>query len=95
MTNPNELVPICHDNADYYCMTPDGRMIFWSHDVQGPNGEEWPTLAAWIEAVWMHGSDAGWQGDPLDPAGVTVSRSITCWPPRRQVKDVRALGAVV
>ena len=55
---PKELVPICHDNADFYCMAPDGRVIFWSHDMQGPNGEEWPSLAAWIEQVWMHDYDA-------------------------------------
>lgn len=56
---PSGLVPICHDNADYYCMTPDGRVVFWSHDMQGPNGEEWPNLAAWIEHVWMYDDDAG------------------------------------
>jgi hypothetical protein len=55
---PKELVPICHDNADFYCMAPDGRVIFWSHDIQGPNGEEWSNLAAWIEQVWMHDYDA-------------------------------------
>lgn len=50
---PTELVPICEDNADLYCLTPDGRVIFWSHDDQAPTGEEWPDLAAWIEEVWM------------------------------------------
>ena len=56
---PSELVPICEDNADYYCMTPDGRVIFWSHDMQAPTGEEWPDLAAWIEQVWMYDYEAG------------------------------------
>lgn len=56
---PVELVSICEDNADYYCLTPDGRAIFWSHDMQAPNGEEWPDLAAWIEQVWMFDHDAG------------------------------------
>jgi hypothetical protein len=55
----SELVPICEDNADYYCMTPDGRVTFWSHDMQAPTGEEWPNLAAWIEQVWMYDYDAG------------------------------------
>ena len=31
----------------------DGRVVFWSHDTRGPNGEAWPDLAAWIEQVWM------------------------------------------
>ncbi len=56
---PAEFVPICEDNADFYCLTPDGRVIFWSHDMQAPNGEEWPDLAAWIEQVWMFEYDSG------------------------------------
>ncbi|MBA4016793.1 MAG: SMI1/KNR4 family protein [Pirellula sp.] len=56
---PVELVPICEDNADIYCMTPDGRVIFWSHDMQAPSGAEWPNLAAWIEDVWMFDYEAG------------------------------------
>jgi hypothetical protein len=56
---PSDLVPICENNADYYCMAADGRVILWSHDMQAPNGEEWPDLAAWIEQVWMYDYDAG------------------------------------
>jgi hypothetical protein len=56
---PYELVPFCEDNSDYHCMTPNGRVLFWSHDLQGPNGEEWPDLAAWIEQVWMMDYNAG------------------------------------
>jgi SMI1-KNR4 cell-wall len=55
---PAELVPICEDNADYYCMTRDGRVIFWSHDMRAPTGEEWPDLATWIEQVWMFDYDS-------------------------------------
>jgi hypothetical protein len=55
---PRDLVPICEDNADLYCLTPDGRVIFWSHDMRAPNGEEWPDLAAWIEQVWMYDYDS-------------------------------------
>ena len=54
---PENLVPICHDNADYYCMRSDGSVIFWSHDLCGPNGEEWRDLATWIEEVWMFDYD--------------------------------------
>ena len=50
---PKDLVPICHDNADYYCVASDGRVVFWSHDLQGPTGEEWPSIADWIKAVWI------------------------------------------
>ncbi len=55
---PKDLVPICEDNADYYCLTVDGRVIFWSHDIQGPSGEEWRDIATWIEQVWMFDYDS-------------------------------------
>jgi hypothetical protein len=52
---PRDLLPICEDNGDYYCMTPDGRVVFWSHD--GPIASEtWPDLATWIEKVWIEES---------------------------------------
>ena len=67
---PPDLVPICEDNADYYCLAPNGRVIFWSHDMQAPNGEEWPDLAAWIEQVWMYDDDAAEPSAPPDRGGI-------------------------
>ncbi len=46
-----ELVPICEDNGDYYCMTPNAQIIFWSHD--GKSEDRWRDLAEWIERVWI------------------------------------------
>jgi hypothetical protein len=48
---PNDLFPFCEDNADFFCLTEDGRVCYWSHD--GETEEEWPSLAAWIEEVWL------------------------------------------
>jgi len=56
---PTVLVPICEDNADCYCLTPEGRVIFWAHDIRAPSGAKWPDLATWIEEVWMFNYDAG------------------------------------
>ncbi len=53
------LVPICYSNADLYCVTEDGRVVFWSHDVDGLTGEEWPTIANWIKRVWVDESIYG------------------------------------
>jgi hypothetical protein len=53
-----DLLPFCEDNADFYCMTSDGRVVFWSHEMNGPSGEEWPDLASWIEQVWMLNYDS-------------------------------------
>jgi hypothetical protein len=48
---PRELLPFCEDNADFYCLTEAGAVVFWSHD--GETEERWPILAAWIEQVWI------------------------------------------
>jgi hypothetical protein len=48
---PNELLPICEDNGDYYCITDSGEIVFWSH--HGSADERWPDLAAWIQEVWI------------------------------------------
>lgn len=48
---PNALFPICEDNADFYCFTPAGEVVYWSHD--GMHGGHWSSLAEWIENVWL------------------------------------------
>ncbi len=48
---PRDLLPICEDNGNYYCMDSSGRIVFWSHD--GTTDEMWPNLATWIMEVWI------------------------------------------
>lgn len=48
---PREVVPICEQNADFYCMNSSGEVIFWSHN--GWSSERWSGLADWIESVWL------------------------------------------
>ena len=48
---PRELIPICEDNGDYYCLGPRGEIRFVSHN--GPTDEKWRNLASWIEEVWI------------------------------------------
>ena len=48
---PRALLPICENNADFYCMNSSGEVLFWSHDGQA--NEKWCSLAAWIEEVWI------------------------------------------
>lgn len=50
---PNNFIPICEDNGDYYCLTPDGSVQFWSHN--GDSNEKWPDLATWAKEVWLEG----------------------------------------
>lgn len=48
---PRNLLPICEDNGDYYCMNKAGEVVYWSHD--GETDERWPDLATWIKEVWI------------------------------------------
>lgn len=48
---PGEWLPICEDNGDYYCLTPDGSVHFWDHN--GSSNEVWPDLATWAKMVWL------------------------------------------
>jgi hypothetical protein len=50
---PRDLLPICHDNADFYCMNGEGEVVFWLHN--GTTDEKWPNLARWINDVWIEG----------------------------------------
>lgn len=50
---PEDWVPLCEDNGDYYCITPTGEIVYWSHN--GATDEQWANLAAWISAVWIGG----------------------------------------
>jgi hypothetical protein len=48
---PRHLLPICEDNADFFCMNPAGEVIFWSHN--GGSSEKWVDLATWINDIWI------------------------------------------
>lgn len=48
---PISLLPICEDNADFYCLTGSGQVQFWSHN--GKDDKEWQSLGDWIEDVWL------------------------------------------
>jgi len=51
MDLPRNLLPICEDNGDYYCLNEKGEVQFWSHN--GTTDEKWRDLAAWIKEVWI------------------------------------------
>ncbi len=50
---PDELLPFCEDNADFFCFNNKGEIEYWSHN--GTTDERWPDLATWIEDVWLGG----------------------------------------
>ena len=48
---PSNWLPICEDNGDYFCLTPDQSVRLWDHN--GASHQSWPDLAAWIKEVWI------------------------------------------
>lgn len=48
---PPDLLPICEDNANFFCITSTGEIVYWSHD--GVTDERWSNLASWISEVWI------------------------------------------
>ena len=50
---PTNVIPICEDNSDFYCLSTDGKVKFWSHDEGDFAEEEWDSLAEWIKEVWI------------------------------------------
>ncbi|MEO6036661.1 MAG: SMI1/KNR4 family protein [Verrucomicrobiota bacterium] len=48
---PEDLLPFCESNGDYFCLHADGQVVYWHHD--GSTDETWPDLAHWIVQVWM------------------------------------------
>ena len=42
---PVELMPICEDNSDYYCINNNGEVVFWSHN--GATDEKWANVTVW------------------------------------------------
>ena len=48
---PADYTPICESNSDLYCVTLDGRVVFWPHN--GTSDEAWANVGAWIEDVWI------------------------------------------
>ncbi|WP_339674355.1 SMI1/KNR4 family protein [Dasania marina] len=48
---PNNLLPFCQDNGDYFCLNDQGKVIYWSHN--GATDESWPNLASWLKEEWI------------------------------------------
>ncbi len=48
---PDELLPFCENNGDYYCVNQEGGVVYWTHE--GDAEEAWTDLTEWIEQVWI------------------------------------------
>ncbi|WJH40207.1 SMI1/KNR4 family protein [Aliirhizobium terrae] len=51
---PNDWLPICRDNGDYYCLLPDGSVELWSHDQMFEG--RWSDLSDWVVDSFVNGN---------------------------------------
>jgi len=52
---PENLLPICEDNSDYYCLNEKGEVVFWSYN--GVTDEMWSSIEAWRTQMISDASD--------------------------------------
>jgi hypothetical protein len=57
-----DLLPFVEDNADYYCLTRDGAVVYWSHN--GTTDEKWATFTDWFQQVCIE--EGEWEDDEED-----------------------------
>ncbi len=49
---PQEHLPFCEDNGNYFCITPDGRVSYWDHNGASEYDSS-SCFAEWITNIWI------------------------------------------
>lgn len=48
-----ELIPICAQGDDYYCIEEDGTVVYWEAASGELTDESWETIWHWARDVWL------------------------------------------
>jgi|SRR5690554_2149813 len=48
---PRHLIPLCEVDNNYYCVDPDGEVLYWRDGEL--SDENWPSVWHWVEEVWL------------------------------------------
>lgn len=48
---PHYLMPLCEVSGAYYCVEPEGEVVFWRDGDF--TGETWPSVWQWVRDVWL------------------------------------------
>lgn len=59
---PRTLIPVCAGGNGYYCIDPDGEVIYWSPD-EGLTEQCWPSIWHWAQEVWLQ---AAYDAHPME-----------------------------
>lgn len=50
---PRELVPICEDQGNYYCVEQDGTVLLWDGEEENLTDDSWDSVWHWVREVWL------------------------------------------
>jgi len=50
---PRELVPICEDQGNYYCVEQDGTVLLWDGEEEDLTDDSWDSVWHWVREVWL------------------------------------------
>jgi hypothetical protein len=50
---PRELLPICEDAGNYYCVEQDGTVLLWDGDDEELTDEHWDSVWHWVRDIWL------------------------------------------
>ncbi|OEC34141.1 SMI1-KNR4 cell-wall [Pseudomonas cuatrocienegasensis] len=50
---PRELVPICEDHGNYYCVEQDGTVVLWDGDECELTDDSWDSVWHWVREIWL------------------------------------------
>lgn len=48
---PRYLMPLCEVNGAYYCVEPEGEVVFWRDGEL--TDDNWLTIWYWVRDVWL------------------------------------------
>ena len=48
---PRYLMPLCEVNGAYYCVEPEGEVVFWRDGEL--TDDNWLTIWYWVREVWL------------------------------------------
>lgn len=48
---PRDLIPICQQGYDYYCVNQNGEVILWQDGMI--DSEHWESVWRWAQDIWL------------------------------------------
>lgn len=50
---PRDLIPLCQDGENFYCVEEDGTVVLWDGAEEAVAEESWESVWHWARDVWL------------------------------------------